>query len=164
MGLEEGAKPIPDAPQGMSGVAMVPVSSGGLMGKETGRGKHNEEMVIHLKTDDSKNKSTLQHVAKKLPAKGTMGLEEVAKAIPVAPQGTSGGLTGKGRGRGRPRNVPDKPKPPPPVYGGAGHLITGEIARAYKRDVLDGSGSSGSSCDVSFKTVVDRFERIGLHK
>ena len=125
-----------------------------------------EEMVVYLKTDDSKNKST--HQQEKPPAKGISRLEEVAKAIPVAPQGTSGvssgGLTGKGRGRGRPRNVPDKPKPPTPVYGGAGHLITGEIARAYKRDVLDGSGSSGSSSDVSFKTVVDRFERIGLHK
>ena len=67
MGLEEGAKPIPDAPHGMSDAAMVPFSSIGLMSKETGHGRRNEEMVVQLKTDDSKNKSTLQHVTKMMP-------------------------------------------------------------------------------------------------
>ena len=41
--------------------------------------------------------------------------------------------------------------------------ILGEIARAYNRNT-NGTGSSSSSSDNSFRTVVDRFERIQLQK
>jgi len=158
------------------------------------------EEINQLKTDDSKNKSTLskimrhskvtslekvqkarsqvddqsalQHDSKIKPQSKVIGLEQVAKAIPDIPRGPRGldptvrsgsSVTGKGRGRGRPKNVPIPDKPKPPTYGGAGHLIQGEIARAYNRNP-NGSGSSSSSSDNSFKTVVDRFERIQLQK
>jgi len=159
------------------------------------------EEINHLKTDNSKKKSTLskitpqskvtslekvqkafsvevedqsalQHDSMIKPQSKIIGLEQVAKAIPDIPGGprgldpsvrTGSNVTGKGRGRGRRKNVPIPDKPKPPTYGGAGHLIQGEIARAYNRNP-NASGSSSSSSDNSFKTVVDRFERIQLQK